>query len=162
MSTDSDAVFTKKLLKSREDNNRFALRYENTGVQLSMPPLKIVGHANWREGVDGGDFILNAIVEHKVRPDLCFTDCESYEYKTVYIDEVYKWNDKRDNNRTPLFYVVENCDRTHAVVIPGYTREHWVVERFPCHGRMCDVYAIDKRRVRFCPSDQVFLTQPPE
>lgn len=154
-----DKLFLEDLAKSRRAVNEFAGLLRSQGITAWLPPEQTRPNAADRRAYsDTGDLVLQIRVEHKCRPDLSFTCREDYPYQTVFIDEVYNFDQKAAYG-PPLAYVIENADRTHvAVVYYAITRPHWKIERHfdSKQQRQCDYYVVDKSRVRFCLSGQAF------
>lgn len=153
-----DDLFLSDLAKSRRAVNEFAALLRSQGITAWLPPEQTRPDASTRRAYsDTGDLMIQFRVEHKWRPDLSFTCREDYPFKTVFIDEVYNFDQKAVNG-PPLVYVIENAERTRAAVVAGYTKPYWKIERrFDSkQQRQCEWYAVDKSRVRFCTAANVF------
>jgi len=153
-----DRQFLGDLAKSRQAVNEFAGLLRSHGVPAWLPPEQTRPDAATRRAYsDAGDVMVQIRLEHKWRHDLSFTCRDDYPYQTVFIDEVYNFDQKAVYG-PPLGYVIENAERTHAAfVYYAITRPHWRIESHfdSKQRRQCDYYVVDKSRVRFCPTWQV-------
>ena len=130
--------------------NRFAKIAQNSKINLMLKPQADFD----AKEPDEGDLTVVARVEHKVRY-FDFTSRDDYPYQSVFIDEVYKVNNKQDK---VLMYILENKAGTHAAVVYGFTYPQWKIKDIYDHkrGRTCANFQVDKSLVRFCKIDEVF------
>ena len=147
--------FKARLQRSREHFAEFARKQATMGVDIYSPPINDAPtHASRWKHRDTSDGLMVVHVEHK-RRGVSFTDRDSFPYGTVIVDEVYKINTKE---HPCLVYICENAAGTHAAVVYGWTRRHWLKEtRFdPIQNRDCEFYTCPKDMVRFCETQEVF------
>jgi len=139
-------TFYDRLAVSYVRVNKFASSLYKRGINILLPPVT--------DTFDDGDLFVTLRVEHKVR-SLQFTCREDYPYDTIFIDEVYKIDNKFD---LPLCYVIENTDGTCCAVIYGFTKPHWKKEtKFDkIQNRVCDFYVVSKSQARFCKPEELF------
>ena len=148
--------FMHRLQRSRDHFDEFARKQSQLGVQIYTPPVNDAKkHSERWSHRDKSDGLIFLHLEHK-RRGVSFTDRESFKFSTVIVDEVYKIDSKE---HPCLIYVSENAAGTHAAVIYGWPRCHWVKEtRFDAiQDRHCDFYCCPKEYVRFCKSEEVFV-----
>ena len=154
----NDEDFIARLLESREQFNRFALKQAEVGVEILTPPLKISPtHEDRYKHIDKADGLALIWVEHKVR-NLEFTCRDDYPFKTVIVDEAYKIDGKQ---HPACIYVIQNRSLTHAAVVYGWTKCHWHVEEIfdRSAGRGGSYYTAGVDMVRFCKTEEVFVCQ---
>lgn len=73
---------------------------------------------------DSGDLEIIQTVEVKRRPDLHFTSAEDYPFKTIIVDTVSAFDNKKNK---PYLYMIVNAEATHAVIITvPNSRKHWI------------------------------------
>lgn len=143
-------LFLKDLSYSHKRVNEFAYRFFSKGKSIYVAPHPPVG----KYATDECDMFGTFKIEHKVR-SLNFTCREDYPFKTVFVDEVYKIDNKQ---HLPLCYVIENKEGTHCASVFYWTKPKWIIETKydDAQNRICDFYAVPKEMVRFCPIDEVF------
>ena len=136
---------------------RFAAELRKRNVDVWLPPTKVTPDVESRhEYADSGDMMFQLRAEHKVRQNLVFSGRDDYKYPTVFIDEKYKVDSKRD---IPLFaYFIQSQDGNCVACVYGHTMPRWqVTKKFDskenCHRTY---YEIPKEFVRFCKPDEIF------
>jgi hypothetical protein len=143
----TDELFLKELAESREAVNKFAVKCRADGIDVWVFPEQTrPDHTQWKKYADSGDLMVQGRVEHKTRKKIQFTSQEDYPYRTVFVCEK-----RREEDRPPLAYVIQSADEQHAAVVYGWTRDKWVVERVydKKSRKSLDVFAVDKKYVRF-------------
>ena len=147
--------FIADLQSSRQIVNDLALAAQEQGFEMLIKPSSTApDKASRMQHVDKGDAVLIGHVELKHRPDLSFTCRADYPYPTVMVDERYKVTDP------VLQYIIVNGPRTHAAVVYGWTRKHWVIESKYDRkaGRQAEFWCCPPQLVRFCAVEDLWWT----
>jgi hypothetical protein len=150
--------FERDWKKSVGDVNRFADMQKEKAIDVNvLLPVLRPSYEERMKYTDKGDMIVSMRVEHKcIKP--AFTSRENYPHPTVYIDEPYKVQKK--HHIPLLLYVLESSNRTHAAIVYGYTADKWTITEKKWDEKQNSYrtyYQIEKRFVRFCKLEDVFI-----
>jgi hypothetical protein len=134
---------------------KVAFWFHMEGFGVYVPPPRFAPRlSECFDYVDNGDLFLTREfwpkqrIEVKRRPDLHFTDAESYRFPTVWFT-----NDaalQRAGSSVDAYYCA-NAEVTHAAIVAQHTRRHWrKTGAFMANsGHWEDVWEIDKRLVSY-------------
>jgi hypothetical protein len=130
MKRQSDASFKRRLKKSQDGVDATKVWFESRGHKIEKPKTRIRPSYEQRfEYMDDGDLLLiqekdgkevKRIIEVKTK-SVDFDSVESYPYKDIVLDEVYKVNRLRKNKNRPVAYVLVNKSLTGALIIKWST-----------------------------------------